>query len=132
MRAHVLSAQVVRRATLTRAWTVGLDPSSAVEATASFTPRGITTEDTVVFVLGMVPFVWASYEFWRRIAVGEPFGTTTDSVIIRDTSGPSELPERRRVLGKGAIMTARALFLAVGLTLALVLIAGYQAIYNAN
>ena len=40
-----------------------------------FEPRGITTEDTVIFIIGCVPFVWAGIEFWRRIAVGDPFGT---------------------------------------------------------
>jgi hypothetical protein len=32
-----------------------------------------------------VPFVWAGIEFWRRIAVGDPFGTGTDSVLINNT-----------------------------------------------
>ena len=31
-----------------------------------FEPRGITPEDTFIFVLGCVPFVWAGIEFWRR------------------------------------------------------------------
>lgn len=91
-----------------------------------YTPRGLTGVDAAIFILGMIPFVWASIEFWRRIAVGEPFGTTSDSVVIRDTSGPSTLPERRRVLGKGAIITARLLFAAVAVALVLVAVALYQ------
>ncbi|KAJ1627513.1 hypothetical protein T492DRAFT_1024104 [Pavlovales sp. CCMP2436] len=101
----------------------------AADAVVRFAPRGITTEDTVVFVIGMVPFVWATIEFWRRIAVGESFGTGKDSVIIRDTSGPEALGERRRVLGQDAIITARFLFAAVGISLVLVGYAGYQALY---
>jgi hypothetical protein len=99
---------------------------------ATFAPRGITPQDTVVFVIGMIPFVWATIEFWRRIAVGEPFGTGKDSVIIRDTSGPGTLQERRRVLGRDAIITACLLFVAVGLTLGLVALAGYQALNSGS
>ena len=69
----------------------------------TFEPRGITTEDTVVFVIGCVPFVWAGVEFWRRIAVGDPFGTGSDSVIINDSSGNRPTP-LRRVLGTGALV----------------------------
>ena len=89
-----------------------LDPVEAattVDAvTATFEPRGITTEDTIVFVLGCVPFVWAGVEFWRRIAVGDPFGTGSDSVFINDTSG-NRTRAVRRVLGADAIFAARAL-----------------------
>lgn len=74
-----------------------------------FTPRGVTPEDTVVFVLGCIPFLWATVEFWRRIAVGDAFGTGADSVIINDTSGGRKNPVRR-VLGKDAIIAARILF----------------------
>ena len=37
---------------------------------ASFQPRGITPADTAVFVVSVIPFLWATIEFWRRIAVG--------------------------------------------------------------
>jgi membrane glycosyltransferase len=114
---------------------VAMEPAAVAEvaeSAATFAPRGITPQDTVVFVIGMVPFVWATIEFWRRIAVGEPFGTGKDSVIIRDTSGPETLPERRRVLGRDAIITARLLFVAVGLTLGLVALAGYQALNSGS
>ena len=75
----------------------------------TFEPRGITPEDTVIFVIGCVPFVWAGIEFWRRIAVGDPFGTGSDSVIINDTSG-NRTRAVRRVLGQDAIIAARLLF----------------------
>ena len=74
-----------------------------------FEPRGITPEDTVIFVIGCVPFVWAGIEFWRRIAVGESFGTGRDSVVINDTSGNRPRP-LQRVLGQDAIIAARILF----------------------
>ena len=41
---------------------------SASHAAEQFEPRGITAEDTVVFIIGCVPFVWAGIEFWRRSA----------------------------------------------------------------
>ncbi|KAL1527005.1 hypothetical protein AB1Y20_015693 [Prymnesium parvum] len=78
-------------------------------AASEITPRGITAEDTVVFVLGCVPFLWAAVEFWRRIAVGDAFGTGVDSVVIKDSSGGRKNPVRR-VLGKDAILAARVLF----------------------
>lgn len=64
-----------------------------------FEPRGITPQDSIVFVIGIAPFTWASVEFWRRIAVGESFGTGGDSVIIGDDLNPAS-SRGRRVLGK--------------------------------
>jgi hypothetical protein len=128
MRSLVLP--LARRAAFARCACTALEPALEVaSAAATYAPRGITAEDTAVFVVGMVPFVWATIEFWRRIAVGESFGTGKDAVIIRDTSGPEELGERRRVLGKDAILTARLLFAAVGVALLLVGYAGYQALH---
>ena len=92
-------------------------------ALTTFEPRGITTEDTVVFVVGCVPFVWATIEFWRRIFVGDPFGTGKDSVVINDTSG-NRPKAVRRVLGKDAIIAAQILFALAGASGVLVLIAG--------
>ena len=97
-----------------------LDPVDAVATT--FEPRGITTEDTIVFVLGCIPFVWAGVEFWRRIAVGDPFGTGSDSVFINDTSG-NRTRAVRRVLGADAIFAARVLFAIAGISLASVVVA---------
>ena len=69
-----------------------------------------------------VPFVWAGIEFWRRIAVGDPFGTGTDSVIINDTSG-NRTRAVRRVLGQDAIIAARILFGIAGVSGAILLYA---------
>ena len=96
---------------------------TAESATEVFEPRGITTEDTVVFVIGCVPFLWATVEFWRRIAVGDPFGTGKDSVIINDTSG-NRPKAVRRVLGQDAIIAARILFALAAASAVLVIIAG--------
>lgn len=49
------------------------DAASSAELSsvaASFQPRGITSADTAVFVVSVIPFLWATIEFWRRIAVG--------------------------------------------------------------
>lgn len=43
--------------------------------------------DAVVFVVGCIPFLWATWEFWRRIAVGLPFGTGSDSVVFPQQVG---------------------------------------------
>ena len=101
----------------------------AVAETAgmTFEPRGITPEDSVIFVIGCVPFVWAGIEFWRRIAVGDPFGTGTDSVIINDTSGNRPKPVRR-VLGTDAIIAARILFALAFASGVLVVIAGVDVV----
>jgi hypothetical protein len=79
---------------------VSIDPA-VVEAAAPivFEPRGITTQDSIVFAIGVLPFAWATVEFWRRIAVGESFGTGKDSVIIGEDLNP-ESSRGRRVLGK--------------------------------
>ena len=79
---------------------VSIDPA-VVEASAPivFEPRGITTQDSIVFAIGVLPFAWATVEFWRRIAVGESFGTGKDSVIIGEDLNP-ESSRGRRVLGK--------------------------------
>ena len=39
-------------------------------------------QDTGVFVIGCIPFLWATWEFWRRIAVGASFGTGKDAVVF--------------------------------------------------
>ena len=119
-----------------------LDAAAAAAAAAAtaaapvaFTPRGVTSADLVVFVIGLTPFVWAGVEFWRRIAVGASFGTGADSVVIVEDA--DELVDGadadqlrrfggRRVLGKGAILTARVLFAGAGATLLLVLSAFLQ------
>lgn len=69
----------------------------------------LTNSDVWVFVIGIIPFLWATIEFWRRIAVGEPFGTGSDSVIIGEDNNPDS-SRGRRVLGKDALIVAYILF----------------------
>lgn len=87
----------------------------------NFQPLSDTT-NIVVFLVGLFPFVWATIEFWRRIAVGLPFGTGSDSIVIDasdiptptiTTIGEDNNPRSsrgRQVLGKGAIVVAYILF----------------------
>ncbi|KAL7510412.1 hypothetical protein ACHAXN_009904 [Cyclotella atomus] len=71
-----------------------------------------------VFIIGLIPFIWATIEFWRRIAVGASFGTGSDSVVIPRpdeviTIGEDGNPESsrgRRTLDKGALTVAYVLF----------------------
>ena len=38
--------------------------------------EGLSPEaNIIVFIIGIIPFIWATYEFWSRIAVGASFGT---------------------------------------------------------
>ena len=62
-----------------------------------------------IFIAGIIPFGWATVEFWRRIAVGEPFGTGSDSVYIGKDNSPTQ-SRGRRVLDRGAFLVAYALF----------------------
>jgi hypothetical protein len=71
--------------------------------------------NVVVFAIGLVPFIWATIEFWRRIAVGASFGTGKDSVVIPppkifigNDDGVSS--RGRRTLGQGALAVAYLLF----------------------
>jgi hypothetical protein len=73
-----------------------------------------------VFVAGIVPFAWATIEFWRRISVGESFGTGRDSIVIGMDDSPAD-SRGRRVLGKGALFTAVVLFTLAFGTIGLVL-----------
>ncbi|KAL3803677.1 hypothetical protein HJC23_003731 [Cyclotella cryptica] len=75
------------------------------------------TTTLIVFIIGIIPFLWATYEFWRRIAFGEPFGTGSDSVIIPSPDqvfiGEDDNPNSsrgRRTLDKGALTVAYVLF----------------------
>lgn len=69
------------------------------------------TTDVAVFIVGVIPFLWATIEFWRHIAMQLPFGTGTDSVVVSlgEDNNPSKL-RGRRTLGKGALIVAYILF----------------------
>ena len=95
-------------------------PANAIDTLdgRTFEPRGVTAQDTGVFVIGCVPFVWATWEFWRRIAVGASFGTGKDAIVFDTGDDADEDQVRRfggrRVLGKGALAVAYVLFAAAG------------------
>ena len=100
------------------------------------------TANVVVFIIGLIPFGWATVEFWRRIAVGATFGTGKDSVVIPKpqdvlldddgnpliTIGEDNNPTSsrgRQVLGKDALIVAYLLF---GIAAASVAIAIYSVV----
>ncbi len=83
--------------------------------------------NTIVFIIGIIPFLWATYEFWSRIAVGSSFGTGQDSIQIRPSSeamknvtmigkdGDLKKSRGQRVLGDDALIVAYFLFaVAIG------------------
>jgi len=88
------------------------------------------TTTIIVFIIGIIPFIWATYEFWRRIAVGASFGTGKDSVVIPspfdDESddknnliaiGEDNNPNSsrgRQTLDRGALVVAYVLFAVAG------------------
>ncbi len=94
------------------------------------------TTTILVFLIGIIPFLWATYEFWRRIAVGASFGTGSDSIIIPSPSdedkniagsitiGEDNNPNSsrgRRTLDKGALTVAYVLFTVAGGSVAIAL-----------
>lgn len=92
------------------------------ESSVLFVAEQLSLRNTNVwiFLVGLVPFGWATIEFWRRIAVGEPFGTSSDSIYIGKDAAPNE-SRGRRVLDRGAFVVAYILFgiaaTAIGITL---------------
>jgi hypothetical protein len=103
-----------------------LDASSTIEIAAA-ADLSLQNKDVLVFIAGVIPFAWATVEFWRRIAVGEPFGTGKDSVYIGKDNAPSE-SRGRQTLDQGAFTVAYILFGlaagAIGLTLYSVISSG--------
>ena len=94
-------------------WSSIMVGSSDNEVVNGTTERLSDGANIAVFVLGCIPFLWATIEFWRRIAVGASFGTGKDSVIIGKDGVPSE-SRGRRVLGKDALVVAYILFAIAG------------------
>jgi hypothetical protein len=87
----------------------------------------------VVFIIGVIPFIIATYEFWRRIAIGATFGTGNDSIqfpnnnnrttIITTTIGEDDAPlssRGKQVLGSDSLITAYFIFATVAVVLMLV------------
>jgi hypothetical protein len=81
----------------------------------------VQNSDVWVFVAGVIPFAWATVEFWRRIAVGESFGTGSDSVVIIGEDNAPEDSRGRRVLGRDSLIVAYVLFTIAFATLGIVL-----------
>ena len=79
------------------------------------------TQIILVFIVGLIPFAVATVEFWRRIAFGESFGTGSDPVVIIGEDDAPQSSRGRRVLGKGALITAYILFGLSAFVLGLVL-----------
>ena len=94
---------------------LGDETTSAATTTYFF-----QNKDTWIFLAGVFPFAWATVEFWRRIMFGEPFGTGSDSVIIGMDDSPQD-SRGRRVLGRGALITAYVLFVLAFGTIGIVL-----------
>jgi hypothetical protein len=87
------------------------DASATADAAATTTTVFIfQNTDTWVFLAGVFPFAWATVEFWRRVMKGESFGTSTDSIVIIGKDDAPTESRGRRVLGKGALITAYVLF----------------------
>jgi len=93
------------------------------DPTAAAAPGMLSKQTAItVFIVGLVPWTVATFEFWRRIAVGASFGTN-DPVVIVSTIGEDDNPASsrgRQVLGKGALITAYAIFTVVAAVLGLV------------
>jgi len=86
-------------------------------------------QDIVIFIIGVIPFIWATIEFFRRVSLGLPFGTGSDSVTIFIGEDDNvESSRGRRVLGKGALVIAILLF---GIASASIGIAVYSVITSA-
>jgi hypothetical protein len=102
--------------------------ATTIAAASTFEPSAAApglspTTTVVVFIVGVIPYIWATIEFWRRIAVGASFGTGSDSVVF--SIGEDDNPESSRgkqVLGKGALVIAYILFATAAAVLGLVLL----------
>jgi hypothetical protein len=93
----------------------------AADAAAAATTSNIfLNPDVWVFLAGVFPFAWATVEFWRRVMGGEAFGTGSDQVIIGMDDSPAD-SRGRRVLGRGALITAYVLFTIAFGTIGIVL-----------
>jgi hypothetical protein len=83
--------------TSTFATATAFDPTVAVGGQLS-------EVNVAVFIAGIIPFAIATFEFWRRIAVGDPFGTGSDAVVFIGEDDNAVSSWGQRVLGKGALV----------------------------
>lgn len=107
----------------TSVWLADTDTSELVNTVDAADETGLLSNQAIVatFVVGLVPFAVATVEFWRRIAVGDTFGTGSDSVVIIGEDDAPLSSRGRRVLGKGALVTAYLLFGVAATVLGIVL-----------
>jgi len=59
--------------------------------------------NTIVFLAGLIPFLYAAKEFWTRIAFGQTFGTGNDPVVFPKKVGEEKViivKERKRPIGR--------------------------------
>jgi hypothetical protein len=118
-RQQVLPVHLADSALATTTATIAAASTFEPSAAAGLSP----TTTVVVFIVGVIPYIWATIEFWRRIAVGASFGTGSDSVVF--SIGEDDNPESSRgkqVLGKGALVIAYILFAIAAAVLGLVLL----------
>lgn len=91
-----------------------ISSDAAMFALANIPPETASAlpDETIVamFLVGLLPFAIATVEFWRRIAVGDSFGTGTDSLLIIGEDDAPASSRGRRVLGKDALAVAYVLF----------------------
>lgn len=93
--------------------------AAADDLTSVIADQQTPSEIIAIFIAGLVPFAVATVEFWRRIAVGSPFGTGGDRVFIIGEEDRPLSSRGSRVLGKGALYTAYAIFVVSAAVLAL-------------
>lgn len=115
----LITASTTSAATIATGSSMALSDAAAAVANNSNVSELLKNSDFLVFVAGIFPFMWATYEFWRRIMFGESFGTGTDSIIIGMDDAPSD-SRGQRILGRGALVTAYVLFVCAFGTLAVV------------
>ena len=126
----------------TTAGATNYDPFSILISDATTATMTMTDNDSIgmlskemtviVFIIGVIPFIIATYEFWRRIAVGATFGTGNDSVVFPTTTsitttttiGEDNAPNSSRgkqILGQDSLITAYLIFTTVAIVLGIVL-----------
>lgn len=101
------------------------DAPGATTIPQTFEPE-VRKQDLAVFVAGVIPFIWATGEFWRRVLKGEVFGTGKDSVRF-EMEGVEDTGAGGRKLTSTALNAAYLLFIIAGGSLGLALIAFLQA-----
>eukprot|EP00419_Tripos_fusus_P022985 CAMPEP_0172719350 /NCGR_PEP_ID=MMETSP1074-20121228/75452_1 /TAXON_ID=2916 /ORGANISM="Ceratium fusus, Strain PA161109" /LENGTH=194 /DNA_ID=CAMNT_0013544691 /DNA_START=184 /DNA_END=768 /DNA_ORIENTATION=+ len=64
--------------------------------------------NSIVFLAGLIPFAYAAWEFWRRIAFGQSFGTGDDPVKFPKKVGEEKVlivKESKKPVGRKGKLT---------------------------